>query len=100
LLQERHWDVEIEDEWSYIWGSNTYNRKKAYSGSLEASPFSTIYGPPTVVCYATEGLRKPVTICFLNVPSVVIVGWDLTLQSLDMLIEARTAFGSCIFIKI
>lgn len=40
-LQERDWDENSNDVWSYNWGHTGYSRKKAYSiliGNTEASP--------------------------------------------------------------
>ena len=41
LIQERSWDENVNDTWSYSWGSSKFSSKKAYAaliGTTAASP--------------------------------------------------------------
>ena len=45
LLQERHLTPNLEDQWTYVWGSSIYHPRKAYSvivGTQQASPLFSL----------------------------------------------------------
>lgn len=141
-MQQRCWDGNTNDTWSYSWGSCKFSSKKAYKiiiGHTQASPlFNWLWASSNLGKHKfffwlllrdrlnTRNLlrRKNMeledyncvlcntdceetsfhlffecpfsTACWNTIP----INWNTSMQPLDMVIDARTAFGSPTFREI